>query len=128
MHPSGIHHLAIKVADLSSAEAFYAGLLRLPVARRWPSADGTGERSIWIDLGGDSFLAIERAAAAGTSKDEEIPGIHLVALRIDRQDRDAWKARLADAGHAVYLQTDYTLYVRDPEGNRVGLSHWPERA
>lgn len=22
-------------------------------------------------------------------------------------------------------RTDYTLYLRDPEGNRIGLSHWP---
>jgi hypothetical protein len=27
---------------------------------------------------------------------------------------------------AVYHQTDYTLCVRAPEGNRVGLSHWPD--
>ena len=40
--------------------------------------------------------------------------------------RDAWEAHLTAAGHPIVHRTDYTLYVRDPEGNRVGLSHWPD--
>jgi glyoxylase I family protein len=110
MRPTCIHHLAVKVADLPAAERFYASLLGLPVLRRWPAADGQGERSLWLDLGGGAFLALERAASAAALK------------------RDAWAAHLAAAGHPVYQQTDYTLYARDPEGNRVGLSHWPDRA
>ncbi|MGC4063236.1 MAG: hypothetical protein QM784_01010 [Polyangiaceae bacterium] len=31
------------------------------------------------------------------------------------------------AGHPVIHESDYTLYLRDPEGHRVGLSHWPHR-
>ena len=120
-----IHHVAIKVADLPRAEAFYARVLGLPVLRRWPAPDGKGERSLWLDLGQGAFLAIERAEQGGAMKAEDAPGIHLFALAILADEREDWAKRLARAGHPVVLCTDYTLYVRDPEGNRVGLSHWP---
>jgi hypothetical protein len=54
------------------------------------------------------------------------PGLHLVALRIGLADRQAWEDRLAAAGVPVVHRTGFTIYVRDPEGNRVGLSHHPE--
>lgn len=126
MSPTHVHHIAVTVADLARAEAFYGGVLGLPVLRRWPRPDGSGERSLWLELGGGAFLALERAEAAGAEKSEDAPGIHLVALHIPRGERAAWIAKLAQAGYPVYQQTDYTLYVRDPEGNRIGLSHWPQ--
>ena len=126
MRPSGTHHIAVKVADLAAAEAFYVSVLGLPVLRRWPAPDGSGERSLWLVLGAGAFLAMERAEASTLPKPEEATGWHLLALSIARGERDAWSARLAAAGHPVYQQTDYTLYVRDPEGNRIALSHWPE--
>ncbi|HVU52970.1 MAG TPA: VOC family protein [Polyangia bacterium] len=129
----GFHHLAIQVRDLASAERFYREVLGLPVLRRWPAADGAGERSVWLDAGdGHGFLALEVVAGGPTAAEDDgraaRPGLHLVALRIARDGRDAWEARLAAAGVTVEARTAFTLYVRDPEGNRVGLSHWPQAA
>jgi glyoxylase I family protein len=124
----GVHHLAVKVADLTAAEAFYVGVLGLQVLRRWPSANGEQDRSVWLDLGMGAFLALERAEGEGNGKAEGEPGIHLLALRIGREEREGWVARLGREGYEVYQQTEFTIYVRDPEGNRVGLSHWPQRA
>jgi glyoxylase I family protein len=126
MRPTHVHHVAVKVTDLVRAEAFYGGVLGLPVLRRWPLPDGGGERSLWLDLGAGAFLALERADRVEAEKAEEAPGIHLIALRIESSERKSWIAKLAQAGHPVYQQTDFTIYVRDPEGNRIGLSHWPE--
>jgi glyoxylase I family protein len=127
MDPSGVHHVAVKVADLARAESFYVSVLGLPVLRRWPSSDGRQDRSVWLDLGDGAFLALERCEG-GPEKSENGPGIHLVALRIRRDQRDAWTSRIAQAGYTVYQRTEFTLYVRDPDGNRIGLSHWPEPA
>jgi glyoxylase I family protein len=127
--PGGVHHLAIGVRDLPAAEAFYASVLGLPVQRRWPRAGGApGDRSVWLELGGGAFLALERAEAPAPARPAADQGYLLVALRIDRAERGAWEARLAAAGVAVVRRTAYTLYVEDPEGNRVGLSHWPAAA
>jgi hypothetical protein len=121
------HHLAVVVADLARAEAFYAGVLGLPAVRRWDDAEGR-PRSVWLALGGDAFLAVERAAAAGPTRADDAPGWHCVALAIPASEREAWRARLAEAGHPVERETSFTLYVRDPEGALVALSHFPTPA
>lgn len=121
-----MHHLAIRVLDLPRAEAFYTGLLGLTVVRRWPALEGSGERSLWLDLGHGSFLALEKTNQTGIEKAEDASGIHLLAFRIAAADRALLQSRLNEAGFSTYHQTEYTIYVHDPEGNRIGLSHWPE--
>jgi glyoxylase I family protein len=137
--PHGLHHLAIQVRDLAAVERFYCDTLGLQVLRRWPAegGDGAGERSIWLDTGDGSFLALERTSEPGAgamraNEDEDEDGdrhrgagLHLVALRIGAGERRQWQQRLAQAGVPIYHRTSFTLYVRDPEGNRVGLSHYP---
>lgn len=121
-----MHHVAVRVMDLHRAEAFYSDLLGLSVVRRWPSIDGSGERSLWLDLGHGAFLALEQASIEGQGKVEHAAGMHLLALRIAPADRSLLQKRLETAGFFLYHQTEYTFYVHDPEGNKVGLSHWPD--
>lgn len=126
-----IHHLAVVVADLERAERFYGGVLGLPVLRRWDDEVGRA-RSVWLELGAGAFLAVEKGDAPSTTpagpRGAAAPGWHCVALAIDRGAREDWRRRLAEAGHPVERETVFTLYARDPEGNLVALSHWPEEA
>lgn len=120
----GVHHLAVVVGDLARAEAFYAGTLGLAVAKRWQDETGA-PRSVWCALAGGAFLALERAGGALPTRADTSPGWHCVALGIDAHERETWRARLIAAGHPIERETDYTLYIRDPDGNLVGLSHYP---
>jgi hypothetical protein len=122
--PPRVHHLAVVVRDLAASEAFYSGVLGLPVARRWQT-DGGAPRSVWVELGEGAFLAIELAAAAGPKRSDEAPGFHCVALAIQPDERESYRARLAAAGFPIVRETAYTIYVRDPDDNLVGLSHYP---
>lgn len=122
--PLWVHHLAVVVCDLARAEAFYAGVLGLPVVRRWTD-DAGAPRSVWLDLGGGAFLAVERAGAAGPTRADEAPGWHCVALGIAPSEREAWRRRLAAGGVVVERESAYTMYARDPDGNLVALSHYP---
>jgi len=129
----GVHHVAIAVRDLGAVEAFYRDVLGLPILRRWPMPDDeTRDRSVWCDLGGGTFLALERAADGEVARDgaavDRQHGYLMMALRITDGARADWEARLAAAGVAIVHRTAYTLYVADPEGNQVGLSHWPDAA
>jgi glyoxylase I family protein len=124
--PLAFHHIAIQCADLTACERFYREVLGLEVLRRWPRSDG-GDRSVWLKVG-DGFVALERADRPPQPRpwrDGE-PGLHLVALRIDVGERVFWEERLAARGIPVVHRTRWTLYVCDPEGNRVGLTHYPE--
>ncbi len=121
-----VHHLALKAMDLPRMERFYRDVLGLAVVRRWPAPDGQGDRSVWLDLGAGTFLALERATQPRQPPGEEEPGLHMLALRIARAERVDWIRKLGEAGAPLYRHTDYTIYVKDPEGNRIGLSHWPD--
>lgn len=128
----GFHHVAVQVRDLRAAEAFYTGVLGLRVTKRWPAGDGS-ERSLWVDVGNGAFLALERADSDAALPSESPfrdghAGWHLVALTIDVSTRAEWEQRFASAGVAVVHRTDFTIYVRDPDGNRIGLSHYPQPA
>jgi catechol 2,3-dioxygenase-like lactoylglutathione lyase family enzyme len=134
--PRGVHHVALRVADLAKVEPFYRDVLALPVIRRWPKAeDGgvRGDRSIWLDAGDGAFVALETTtetsvATADAAAHADAVGPPVLALRIGADERAAWEARLQAAGVAIYHRTAFTLYVRDPEGNRIGLSHHPQTA
>jgi catechol 2,3-dioxygenase-like lactoylglutathione lyase family enzyme len=121
----GLHHLAVVTADLARSEAFYAGVLGLPVIRRHDDAEGR-PRAVWLALDGGVFLALERAGRDAPRRDPEAPGWHCVALGIPRADRGLWRARLEAAGFPVVRETAFTMYAHDPDGCLVGLSHYPE--
>lgn len=125
--PLPVHHLAVVVANLERAAEFYVGVLGLRELRRWDDAQGQ-LRSIWCELGGGAFLAIERAEREEPRRDDVTPGFHCVALRIRPDEREPWRQRLTRANFDVFRESAYTLYVRDPEGNIVGLSHFPDAA
>ena len=127
----GHHHLAIQVKDLAAAERFYVDVLGLKVVKRWPREDGPGERSIWLSVGaGEEFLALEACDADRPATPFRDPhgGLHLLALRILAADRAGWERKLTQLGVEIVHRTRWTLYVRDPEGNRLGLSHFPHEA
>lgn len=120
-----VHHLAVVVSDLAAAERFYSEVLGLPVVRRWQDEAGRA-RSVWVEMGQGAFLALERAARETPIRADESPGVHCVAFAIQRAEREVYRGRLAAAGFPVERETPYTLYVRDPDRNLVGFSHYPD--
>ena len=126
MKVEGLHHVALQVRALAPMVAFYRKVLGLSFLAEHLGPDGT-PRSVWLGLPG-GFLALEAVTGAPptpASFRNEVPGWFLVALRISASDREHVRAELARARVAVEHETEWTLYVRDPEGNRVALSHHP---
>jgi glyoxylase I family protein len=115
-----LHHLALRTRDVGGLAAFYRDVLGLRERAR--HAPGGGAlRSIWLDAG-PVVLMIELAApgepppAAGS--------LELVAFAMGPGEREAFRGRFAAAGVAVEAETAHTLYVRDPEGRRIGVSNY----
>ena len=107
-----VHHVAFRTDDLERLERFYVDVLGFTVTRR--------TESVWLDAGG-TILMLER-------RDESEPEVppstkELVAFEVTPDV--GIEARLAAAGIPVEDRTKYTLYLRDPDGRRIGLSAYP---
>jgi glyoxylase I family protein len=127
MDVQGFHHLAIQVRDVEKVTTFYRDVLGFPEMKRHHRPDGS-LRSVWVEVPGGGFLALEEVTGEpepGPFRSER-PGLFLLAFRIARVGRARAVETLARAGVALEHETRWTVYVRDPEGNRVALSHHPE--
>ncbi len=117
-----LHHLALGSVDPDGLARFYVDVLQLREVMRHHYDDGS-VRSVWLDLGGP-ILMIEHVELSLRDDRAMRPGLFLLAVGIDDDDREEWEARLADAGSPVEDRTRYTSYARDPEGNRFALSSY----
>lgn len=121
-----LHHVALKVLELDAAERFYRALLGAEVKARFDDAAGR-PRSVWLALEG-SFFAIERAEAPLAPKADDGAGWHTVAFSIEPHERALVRERAQRLGAPIVRETPFSLFVRDPEGNVVALSHHPVAA
>lgn len=113
-----VHHIALRTADVPRLEAFYRDLLGLPVTAR------PGGSRVWL-AAGETLLMLEPREP----DEPTVPAgsMEFLAFAITPAERTGFVARLAQAGVTVEAQTDFTLYFRDPDGRRVGVSHHPDR-
>lgn len=118
----GIRHIALKVADLPAAEAFYAGVLGYRVEWR-PDAD-----NLYLTSGADN-LALHRAPRSGEGALD-----HFGIMLRRPEDVDLWAAHLRASGLALAKEPKThrdgarSFYVRDPEGNLLQFIHHPPLA
>jgi catechol 2,3-dioxygenase-like lactoylglutathione lyase family enzyme len=125
--PLGVHHIAIQCRDLAGMVRFYEKVLRLRVERRWQSeleVDRGADRSVWFRAGNSALERCDGEPRPPPWQSDQ-PGLHLLALEIPWQNRAIWLAWLQYSGAEVVFESAWTVYVRDPEGNRIGLSHFP---
>ena len=119
MEIQSLDHVVLKVGDRERAEAFYEGVLGLPVAARETAFPMT-----FYTLGDHHDLAIMAIGAdAGSPGDGDV-GLAHVAFKIG-DDLATLKAAQADL-NAAGVQTraidhgvSQSLYFADPDGNGV---------
>src|SRR5579872_350096 len=123
MKIKSLGHVVVRVTDAERAEAFYNGLLGLPVCAR---LDERGTKMTFFTLGDHHNFAVMEVSGEGSSHAETATGLHHVAFKIGDdigQLREA-KAKLDAAGVAlrpVDHEVTKSLYLEDPDGNGVEL-------
>lgn len=110
-----VHHIALRARDVDALVRFYVDLLGLSVVR------DARPRSVWLGLG-DARLMIESRDA--DEPDVPAGSLELVAFAATEDERRSLRAKLV-AMDALEAETAHTLYFRDPEGRRVGVSSYP---
>lgn len=124
---ASLHHIALGARDVEGVAAFYHRIFALPELTRHYERDGA-LRSIWLELRGGTLLMIERCAASKPHAQGVAPGPFLLAFATTPDERQRLEARLEAAGAAIEGRTAFSSYARDPEGNRVAISHWPQES
>jgi catechol 2,3-dioxygenase-like lactoylglutathione lyase family enzyme len=111
-----VHHLALRARDLELTVAFYKDVLGLSEVR------AELPRALWLGLGDGAVLMVE---ARGPAEPPISPGsLELFALRVDEVRKQLIRARALERG-CFDGETAHTVYLRDPDGRRVGVSTYP---
>ena len=116
--------IALRVEDLDTMQAFYTDVVGLPLLRRFPTsafftvADGFAGHTQIVALfdrqGSENYTNISPAATT----------VDHFAFTIDKEDFASERERLLGLGLQVDESTHAwvqwrSLYITDPEGNRV---------
>lgn len=110
-----VHHIALRSNDIERAEVFWTAIFGLRVLRR------EGARAVWLALDG-AVLMLERAEPS-----EALPapgGRDFLALSVSDEEREKFRARCRERSVPIEHETEFTTYVRDPDGRRVGVSSY----
>jgi catechol 2,3-dioxygenase-like lactoylglutathione lyase family enzyme len=113
-----VHHLAFRTDDIQKLERFYTDTVGLSLLHR------TETGSVWLDAGG-CVLMLERREAGEPKPDAA--SRDLVAFSVEPEHYAAYMERFARCGITLDGQTDFSIYLRDPDGRRIGLSSYPRR-
>ena len=111
-----LHHLALRTRDVDRLLAFYQAWFGLPIAR------DERPRAVWLELEPRAVLMIERAEL--TEPCVPVHSRELVAFAVAASEREQLRERLVQSGQ-LEGETEHTLYFRDPDGRRVGVSSYP---
>jgi catechol 2,3-dioxygenase len=121
MQVQQLGHAVLKVRDIERAEAFYSGVLGLPIAARIDTM------MTFFTLGNHHDFAVIAVGPDGPDAPENAPGLFHVAFKVGAtlDELRAVKVELEAAGITIDNAFDHvvsqSLYIRDPDGNGVEL-------
>ncbi len=123
MKINALGHVVLRVSDLARAQAFYQGILGLPVCAQY---DREGGRMTFFSLGNHHDFAVMEVGGDGQKPEENGVGLDHVAFCIGTSIDELREANtyLAEQGVAttpIDHEVTKSLYVQDPDGNGIEL-------
>ena len=121
MKIQSLGHVVIKVRNQQRAEAFYNGILKLPIAARMPSLSMT-----FFTLGNHHDFAIAAVGDDAPDAPPGSPGLLHVAFKIGHSLDELREAKLyLEAAGVEVVARDHvvskSIYFKDPDSNTVEL-------
>lgn len=125
MRVQALGHAVLKVRNLERALTFYAGVLGMPVVAR---ATFGGRPMAFFSVSGNHHdLALAEVGEGAPLPGDDAVGLAHIALKVgdSLDDLRAARARLRTQGIEIDRTIDHrvaqSLYIRDPDGNRLEL-------
>jgi catechol 2,3-dioxygenase-like lactoylglutathione lyase family enzyme len=118
----GVHHVALLCSDVERTIRFYQGLLGFPLVELFENRDYKGSTHLFFDIGHDNALAFFDFPGLGLGPYAEVlGGFHHLAISVSREQWEAARERLAQAGIAMHIESEVSVYFSDPDGARLEL-------
>ncbi len=120
MQIQSLGHVVIRVSNQARAEAFYNGILGLPIVARMESREMT-----FFSLGNHHDFAIAAIGDDAPKADKATVGLAHVAFKIgdDLEALREAKAHLEASGVEIHRTAEHivskSIYFHDPDGNQL---------
>jgi catechol 2,3-dioxygenase len=121
MKIQSLGHVVIKVRNQQRAEAFYNGLLGIPIAARFPPLSMT-----FFTLGNHHDFAVAAVGDDALDAPANSPGLFHVAFKIGTRIDELREAKLQLEGAGLKVEAydhevSKSIYFNDPDGNTIEL-------
>ena len=121
MKIQSLGHVVIKVRNQQRAEAFYNGLLGIPIAARFPPLSMT-----FFTLGNHHDFAVAAVGDDALDAPANSPGLFHVAFKIGTRIDELREAKLQLEAAGLKVQAydhevSKSIYFNDPDGNTIEL-------
>jgi catechol 2,3-dioxygenase-like lactoylglutathione lyase family enzyme len=118
----GLHHFAMLSSDVERTVRFYQELLEFPLTEIFENRDYKGSHHFFFDIGNGNLLAFFDFPGLELGPYQEVlGGLHHVAISMERANWERLRGKLDAAGVEYLLESDASIYFRDPDGARLEL-------
>jgi catechol 2,3-dioxygenase-like lactoylglutathione lyase family enzyme len=118
----GIHHTALVSGDVERTVRFYQDVLEFPLVEMFENRDLPGSTHFFFDVGHGNTLAFFDLPGVDVGPYREIlGGLHHVAISVEPAAWERLKAKLDDEGVEYSIDSEVSIYFRDPDGARLEL-------
>lgn len=118
----GVHHIALLCSDVEQTIRFYQELLGFPLVELFENRDYKGSTHLFFDIGHDNTLAFFDFPDLGLRPYTEVlGGFHHLAISVSREQWEAARMRLDEAGIPTQIESEVSVYFSDPDGVRLEL-------
>jgi len=118
----GLHHFAIVSGDVERTVQFYQELLEFPLTEIFENRDYPGSNHFFFDIGNGNLLAFFDFPGLDVGPYQEVlGGLHHIAISVAPERWAHLKDKLDAAGVEYLLESDVSIYFRDPDGARLEL-------
>jgi len=118
----GLHHFALICSDVRRTVEFYQGLLEFPLTEIFENRDYPGSNHFFFDIGNGNLLAFFDLPGLDIGPYAEVlGGLHHLAISVTREKWEHLRGKLDAAGVEYLVESEASIYFRDPDGARLEL-------
>jgi catechol 2,3-dioxygenase-like lactoylglutathione lyase family enzyme len=118
----GLHHFALICSDVRRTIEFYQGVLEFPLTEIFENRDYQGSNHFFFDIGNGNLLAFFDLPGLDLGPYAEVlGGLHHLAISVTPEKWEHLRAKLDAAGVDYMVESEASIYFRDPDGARLEL-------